>query len=146
VISTFKKSWLTIGIGVLALLALLLFFKVNPEGNTFFPKCPLHQHTGIYCSGCGSQRAIHDLLNGQLMEAASHNALLPLALLALFQHYSLKGMRLLRHPNTEKVRLWAENQKSWLTHRYAPLVILVLALGFMILRNLPFESLEFLRP
>ena len=131
---------------MLALLALLLFFKVNPDGNAFFPKCPLHQHTGIYCSGCGSQRAIHDLLNGQVMEAASHNALLPLALLVLLQHYGLKIMRLVRHPRTERVRHWAEKQKSWLTHRHAPVVILILALGFMLLRNLPFESLDFLRP
>lgn len=131
---------------MLALLALLLFSNVNPEVNHFFPKCPLHQHTGIYCSGCGSQRAIHDLLNGQVVEATSHNALLPLALLVLFQHYGLKIMRLLRHPRTEKARHWAEKQKSCLTHRHAPLVILILALGFMLLRNLPFESLAFLRP
>ena len=129
--STFNRSWLTIGLGVLALLALLIFFRINPEGNTFFLKCPLHQHTGIYCAGCGSQRAIHDLLHGRVGQAADHNLLLILASIALIQHYVIKLRK---------------GGSSWIEHQKAPWITLILVLVFMLLRNLPLEALEYLKP
>lgn len=42
----------------------------------FWPKCPLHLVTGLYCPGCGGMRAVQDLLNGNLAGALSENALI----------------------------------------------------------------------
>lgn len=41
-----------------------------------FPKCPFKVLTGLQCPGCGSQRAIHALLHGDIAAAWRFNALL----------------------------------------------------------------------
>lgn len=46
----------------------------------FLPRCLLHELTGLHCSGCGSQRAIHSLFAGDVTAAFGYNALLVLAL------------------------------------------------------------------
>lgn len=56
--------------------ALSLYFFWNPSENSFFPKCPFYTLTGIYCAGCGSQRAIHQIMNGQIITGIRHNYLL----------------------------------------------------------------------
>lgn len=38
------------------------------------PRCLLRAITGHDCPGCGSQRALHALLNGRVAEAWSYNA------------------------------------------------------------------------
>lgn len=41
------------------------------------PKCLFRLATGWSCPGCGSQRALHALLHGNLREALEMNLLLP---------------------------------------------------------------------
>ena len=65
---------LTLGAG-----ALLFFF--NPSDYAFYPRCFFHNVTGLLCPGCGSLRALHQLLHGRILAAARCNALLILALL-----------------------------------------------------------------
>ena len=62
---------------VLAFVIRLYLF--DPESGGFLP-CPFRSITGMLCPGCGSQRALHDLLHFRLGEAFGHNALLVLAL------------------------------------------------------------------
>jgi hypothetical protein len=57
----------------------MLFF-LNPATTWFFPPCFFHKVTGLYCPGCGSTRALHCLLHGQIYEAIRNNALIVLAL------------------------------------------------------------------
>ena len=64
-------------IGVVALAALRVF---DPATSGVFPPCPLHALTGLYCPGCGSLRAFHQLLHGNLYAAFAMN---PLAILTL---------------------------------------------------------------
>lgn len=52
----------------------------NPTTDSIFPPCPLYAVTGIYCPGCGSTRASHALLNGDLVTAFDFNPLMVLAL------------------------------------------------------------------
>lgn len=59
--------------GAMALAALFVF---DPERSGFFPSCPFLQLTGWKCPGCGSQRAVHALLHGELVAAFGFNALL----------------------------------------------------------------------
>ncbi|MEW2921517.1 DUF2752 domain-containing protein [Muricauda sp. ANG21] len=129
---TIKKSVLLIGLGVLSVLAILLYFSFNPEKGLFFPKCPSYQYLGIYCSGCGSQRAIHDLLHFRFGEAISHNLLLIPALFVLVQH----GL----------VKVKVLKTKSFLNYRYAPIIVLIIVLLFMFLRNLKMYPFEYLAP
>ena len=52
----------------------------DPESSNLFPACPIRQWTGLLCSGCGSTRATHHLLNGRLGTAMKYN---PLAVIAI---------------------------------------------------------------
>jgi hypothetical protein len=126
------KKILVVGLGVLSVVAILLYFSFNPENGLLFPKCPIHQYLGIYCSGCGSQRAIHDLLHLRIGDAIGHNALLLPALFVILQHLLIKAGVL--------------KGKSLLGYRYAPLVLLAVVLLFMVLRNLKLYPFELLAP
>ena len=56
------------------------FFFNNPsEKGAVFLRCPSNFIFGIYCPGCGSQRAIHYLLHFEFLEALRYNALLVMA-------------------------------------------------------------------
>ena len=57
----------------------ILFF-FNPAEHGFYPICYSHAVTGLHCPGCGSLRAMHQLLHGHVIEAARLNLLLLLCL------------------------------------------------------------------
>ena len=66
-----KGSVLPVVISVAAAIvltaAIFLYSEFDPAGSVFWPKCPFHLLTGLECPGCGSQRAVHSLLNGDLL-------------------------------------------------------------------------------
>src|SRR6516164_3101803 len=66
---------------VIALVAAasVVLFLFDPGHYRFYPRCLLYQTTGLLCPGCGSLRALHQLLNGQVLAAIHYNALLVLA-------------------------------------------------------------------
>ena len=60
-----------------------LFF-LNPNENSFFPKCSLYVATGYTCPGCGSTRALYHLTHGNVLEAFRLNpGLITLLLLSV---------------------------------------------------------------
>ena len=63
---------------VLAALCALYIF--NPSTTAVFPPCPFHLATGCHCPSCGSLRAIHNLLHGQMAAAMSQNPLMVLSI------------------------------------------------------------------
>lgn len=69
------------------LIGLLIYGNIDPVSSEWFPKCPFLMLTGLECPGCGSQRAIHQLLNGNLNAAFTYN---PFAIIAL--PYMLLGV------------------------------------------------------
>jgi len=79
--SRFAVHRLPLAAGLLAGLAgAVVFWAFDPDQNGFYPRCTLHSLTGLDCPGCGSQRAVHCLLHGELAAAVSANALLVLLL------------------------------------------------------------------
>lgn len=70
----------------IALLALvlvggfLIYFFNNPSQNSLFLPCPFKLLSGYNCPGCGSQRAIHQLLHGNLVDAFRLNPLMVLSI------------------------------------------------------------------
>lgn len=67
--------------GIAAITAVLaIYFAFNPAENALFPKCPFLLITGYQCPGCGSQRALHSLLHGEITHAFRYNALLIISL------------------------------------------------------------------
>ena len=68
---------------VLVLAALLvigvIYFALDPSTSGLFPRCTFLSLTGYKCPGCGTQRAIHALLHGDVAGAFKYNALLLVA-------------------------------------------------------------------
>ena len=54
----------------------VVLFRFEPTHYSFYPQCVFHQTTGLDCPGCGSLRALHQVLHGNLKAAFHYNALL----------------------------------------------------------------------
>jgi hypothetical protein len=68
-----NRQWIVWGL--LALAAGVVVYFVDPRTSRLMPPCPLHALTGLYCPGCGSTRALHQLLHGNLAGALHFNPL-----------------------------------------------------------------------
>src|SRR2546421_11472933 len=53
----------------LALVGAAVLFWFEPTQHAFYPICAFHRTTGLLCPGCGSLRALHQLLHGQVAAA-----------------------------------------------------------------------------
>lgn len=61
----------------------------NPETKTVLPPCGFYLATGYYCPGCGMTRALHSVLQGDIVRAIKFNAVLVVALPVLIYFYIL---------------------------------------------------------
>lgn len=69
-----------------SLLLIVLLYRFDPADSNAFPPCPFHKLTGFYCPGCGSLRAVHQIIHGNIIAAFRLN---PLAMiLAPFLMYA----------------------------------------------------------
>lgn len=117
---------------------LFLYYTINPSApGSIFPSCPSRSVFGIYCPGCGSQRAVHALLHGDFSLAWRFNPvmviLLPLSLILVIQF-------MLRH-------IFGYNWRIRL-FEYNPFLygLFFLLLLYMILRNIPHPALDAWKP
>ena len=75
------RRWLIYGCAVLlAVMAGVVYFTFDPAQEAYFPRCTFLTLTGYQCPGCGSQRALHALLHGDIVAAWHHNAALLVAI------------------------------------------------------------------
>ena len=58
----------------------LIYFLFDPTQVAIFPPCVFHQMTGLDCPGCGAQRALHQLMHGNIIPALRLNAMFVLSL------------------------------------------------------------------
>ena len=56
-----------------AVFACVLFF-CDPMTSMFYPRCPSQLLTGYDCPGCGTLRALHALMHGDIDAAWNYNA------------------------------------------------------------------------
>ncbi len=106
-----------------ALFAIATYWLFDPS-EYIFPRCPVYMLTGWECPGCGSQRALHALLNGDIAEAWRLNAFLlcmaPVIALLLFSEFFRD-----RYPRLNRV----------VTSRPAVITFVALIVAWTILRN-----------
>lgn len=69
------KQWVPAGMLALGFAGVILLRTFDPATSQLFPPCPVHYLTGLYCPGCGSLRALHQLLHGNLQAAWAMNPL-----------------------------------------------------------------------
>ncbi len=134
VMATKTKIIFIVGIVIILFGVLSLYFFINPSEYNFFPKCPLYSYTGIYCAGCGSQRAIHQIINGNILTGIRHNYLLILVFAVLSYKAGLFVLNTIFNKTYSDIF-----HRSLVTK-----VILVLVLLFWALRNInlfPFTEL-----
>ncbi|MCF0181002.1 MAG: DUF2752 domain-containing protein [Muribaculaceae bacterium] len=90
-----RRALIIVVIVVAAVLAVTIYFNFDPSESRFFPKCFFFQFTGYKCPGCGSQRAIHAMLHGDIATAWHFNAamllLLPLLVTLLIAEVKRKS-------------------------------------------------------
>jgi hypothetical protein len=114
----------------------VVLYRADPSAATIYPPCMFHALTGLHCPGCGTTRAAHRLLHGDIGGAFGMNALAMLAL-------PVCGYWVVRN-----ALAWAGWEalpplpwRSWMG--WAGLALIV---GFGVLRNLPVEPFTWLAP
>ena len=119
-----RKAVGVILIALAALFAIYIYATFDPE-TTPFPKCPFLWATGLKCPGCGSQRALHQLLHLRVGAAFGYNACLILFIpILLF----LSSAELLRDKAPRYYRASRHPALGW--------TLLALLLLWWILRNI----------
>jgi len=115
---------------------LLLLRNFDPAKSVIFPPCPLHFLTGWYCPGCGSLRAMHQLLEGNLRAAWALNPLTMVLLPFIGYGLTSQALLVLRGKGLPGVFLSANSIR----------VLCAIIVLFGILRNLPVHPFNLLAP
>lgn len=121
---------------VIATVLLFVYFTVDPASSIFFPKCIFHQLTGLECPGCGSQRAIHQLLHGNIIEAARYNLLLVIAIPYILLWCILSIIECGSKDSNQKTISLSRTLKKRLYTGAAVWIVLAVIILFWILRNI----------
>lgn len=66
-------SWKRLLLLLLFCAVITLYLLFDPSRVGWFPRCPFRILTGWQCPGCGSQRAFHSLLHGDIGAAWIYN-------------------------------------------------------------------------
>lgn len=121
----------------LAPVACIVLYLFNPAADDDpYPNCPFLWLTGYYCPGCGSLRGYHQLLRGNVDGALGLNPLTVLALPAMIYALASAWLGGYRGRGLPQPR-WGAGT-TWVVG--AVLVV------FAVVRNLPLDALEWMRP
>ena len=129
-----EERW-TSALFVLASLAALLALAWKSPQAWGIPPCPFYYFTGLFCPGCGALRTIHALTHGDLARAFSLNPLLIL-FLPYMAYFGLSQVA---------AALTGKRWSPAVSPRWGWTAFVVIV-AFGILRNLPGEAFEVLRP
>ena len=131
-----RKRRVLAAVLLLGTAAIILLRVFDPATSGIFPPCPIRYLTGLYCPGCGSLRAMHALLHGELARAWAMN---PLMIVMLpFVTYGLVSAALLelRGNGLPEIMLPAK----WI-RAFCVMVVL-----YAVARNLPLYPFDLLAP
>jgi hypothetical protein len=128
----------------LASAAVLVTVHDPSSSGSLFPACAFHRMTGLWCPGCGLTRATHHLLRGDLVGALGSNVFTPFALIAIvaawwaWMRWSF-GLPIGRPTS----RFLAALQRA---PRWSAVALLVLVVGYGVVRNIPASPFDALAP
>lgn len=126
-----SKAWLSLGLFVLVAIGLYIAWNFAPTDESFYPKCLLHQWTGLHCPGCGTTRALVLVARGEFLYAFQFNPLLFVAIPCLFGYiyYQRRG----------------ESKSLQPTPRLT-VILLVILIVYFVARNTPTPTKSWLAP
>jgi hypothetical protein len=125
-----SRRWQLAVLVPVAAVGLAWLWAFDPAQTGMYPPCALHWLTGWHCPGCGSTRAVHALLHGNVLAALGFNPLLvigtPVVAVAAAWHRRKSGQ-------------WGFPAKSgW--------AMLAVLLVFALARNIPCYPFSILAP
>ena len=115
--------------------AALLYLYLTGEGEGAGIPCMFHKITGLYCSGCGTSRALRSILHFDFYQALRYNAVFTLGLPFLAVYFSALAASFIKYGGdriSEKIPM----KPVW--------VFIAAAVIYGILRNIP--AFSFLAP
>lgn len=115
----------------------LLYFFADARTSYIFPKCIFYSITGLYCPGCGSQRAFSSLLHGDVLQALNYNLLFIICLPLLLYSAVVRVINVYRN---------AELEQGIFYSGFFVKMLLALIMIFWIARNLPLYPFSLLAP
>jgi hypothetical protein len=124
-----RRKWVYILAAAATGAALVLLYFFAPTEHPFYPRCVFHSVTGLACPGCGSLRAVHNLLHGDFAAAFRLNPLMMILLPAM-------------------AGIWIARRESAFT-ALRPVwiwVVLSVIVLFAVLRNLPMAPFSYFKP
>jgi len=124
-LSNKKVRWSIILLSVLTI-GIIRFVHVDAFKIFYFP-CAFHKHTGLYCPGCGSSRAMSAMLHLDLLKAISHNIMVVIFLPVIIYWGIAESLEIYWNKKLPRPRL----SKKFI------LGIFWAFLAFWILRNIP---------
>ena len=107
-----------------------------PTDDSLYPRCQLHDLTGLHCPGCGATRAVHSVLNGRIDQGLAYNALAFIVLPVLAWSLARSLWVWYRNVPTRA----AKGSPIW------PWVIAALLIAYGVMRNLPWHPFTLLAP
>jgi len=114
-----------------------IYSSYDPSQSNFFIPCPIKYTTGYECPGCGSQRAIHELLNFNFYSAFRLNPFMILSLPLIIYGLGITIWNWIFKTHY-RIRLFYSNLFIYL---YFGAAIL-----YWILRNIPYYPFNLLAP
>ena len=124
------------GLAVLSIAGLAVLYAVDPRNPGSYPVCPFLGLTGCYCPGCGTLRALHRLMFGDVSGALGYNALTVMSL--PFVAYSLAAGALRAYGLPSPRLIFLRSRWIW--------ALLAVVVMFWALRNIPVGPLTALAP
>jgi hypothetical protein len=131
-----QQRWISTGILVFISVSSAYLFLYNPDGTNAYPSCPLFAVTGLYCPGCGSLRASHQLLHGNISAAFNLNPLMVLSL-PLIIWFGVSQL---------SIAIKRCSLPSFFLSSFWIWIILAIIIIYWVLRNIPVYPLELLAP
>jgi hypothetical protein len=102
---------------------------VDPNQSGHYPTCPFLFLTGRYCPGCGSLRAVHALVHGDLGAAIGLNVLTVVGVVVLAGMWARWA-----------ARAWRGEERTTVAPPWVHYTLLVVIVAFGVVRNLPFGA------
>lgn len=103
-----------------------IYFIFDPSEYVWFPKCVFHELTGLECPACGSQRAVHAILHGSVLEGLRLN---PFIVISIPYAIGLIIILIFKTPFTARLR-------SKLLHPFVVYTYCFIFVAWWIVRNL----------
>ena len=126
----------SVALAAVGALGLAVVYLVDPRVQGVYPICPFLGITGFHCPGCGTLRALHTLMRGDVSAAFGYNAMAMLSLPFIAYsgaHSAMSAFGLPSPPRAFIPHLWI----------WAPLAGVI---AFWALRNIPVPPFAALAP